>query len=99
MPIHTADDNATKMFCHVAGMNTIATSSRRLPTDTVENLETDQKETPLLFHYVNFDNNDDIITSLLKKLSICIKIGVTKRYGVCLVSFKCRQNPSAVVVS
>jgi len=28
------------------------------------------------------------MTSLLKKLSIFIKIGVIKRYGVCLVSFK-----------
>ena len=28
------------------------------------------------------------MTSLLKKLSISIKIGVIKRYGVCLVSFQ-----------
>jgi len=28
----------------------------------------------------NFFNNDDIMTSLLKKLSISIKIGVIKRY-------------------
>jgi len=28
------------------------------------------------------------MTSLLKKLSISIKIGVIKRYGVCLISFK-----------
>jgi len=28
------------------------------------------------------------MTSLLKKLSIFIKIGIIKRYGVCLVSFK-----------
>ena len=28
------------------------------------------------------------MSSLLKKLSISIKIGVIKRYGVCLVSFK-----------
>ena len=36
----------------------------------------------------NFFNSDDIMTSLFKKLSILIKIGVIKRYGVCLVSFK-----------
>jgi len=28
------------------------------------------------------------MTSLLKKLAISIKIGVIKRYGVCLVSFQ-----------
>jgi len=37
----------------------------------------------------NFFDSDDIMTSLLKKLLISIKIGVIKRYhGVCLVSFK-----------
>ena len=36
----------------------------------------------------NFFNSDDIMTSLLKKLSLSIKISVIKRYGVCLVSFK-----------
>ena len=36
----------------------------------------------------NFFNSDEIMTSLLKKLSIFIKIGVIKRYGVCLVSFE-----------
>jgi len=36
----------------------------------------------------NFFNNDDIMTSLLKKSPIFIKIGVIERYGVCLVSFQ-----------
>jgi len=48
----------------------------------------------------NFFNSDDMMTSLLKKLSIFIKIGVIKRYKVCLVSFKIvdrirRQSPWA----
>jgi len=48
----------------------------------------------------NFFNSDDMMTSLLKKLSIFIKTGVIKRYGVCLVSFKIvdrirRQSSSA----
>ena len=48
----------------------------------------------------NFYNSDDIMTSLLKKLSIFIKIGVIKRYGVCLASFQIvdrirRQSSSA----
>ena len=48
----------------------------------------------------NFFNSDDIMTSLLKKLSIFIKICVIKRYGICLVSFKIvdrirRQSSSA----
>ena len=43
------------------------------------------KQTPYRFDYVNlididnFFNNDNIMTSLLKKLSISIKIGVIKR--------------------
>jgi len=36
----------------------------------------------------NFFKSDDIMTSLFKKLSIFIKIGVIKRYVVYLVSFK-----------
>ena len=36
----------------------------------------------------NFFNSDDLMTSLLKKLSIFIKIGVIKRYGICLASFQ-----------
>ena len=34
------------------------------------------------------------MTSLLKKLSISIKIGVIKRYGVCLVSFQIMSTES-----
>jgi len=49
----------------------------------------------------NFFNSDDVMTSLLKKLSIFIKIGVIKRHGVCLVSFKIvdriRRQSSLVV--
>jgi len=55
----------------------------------------------ILIDIDNFFNNEDITTSLLKKLSISIKIGVIKRYGSS--SFgqfpNCRPNPSAVVVS
>ena len=42
----------------------------------------------ILIDIDNFFNNDVIMTSLLKKLSISIKNGVIKRCGVCLVSFK-----------
>jgi len=42
----------------------------------------------ILIDIDNFFDNDDIMTSLLKKLSISIKIGVIKRYGVSLVSFQ-----------
>jgi len=41
----------------------------------------------ILIDIDNFFNNDDM-TSLLKKLSISIKIGVIKRYGVWLASFQ-----------
>jgi len=69
-------------------------SSRRLPTDSVDNLETDQTDSiavwlrEFLIYIDNFFNNDDIMTSLLKKLSISIKIGVIRHYGVSLVSFQ-----------
>jgi len=57
-PIHTADADGTKLFCcvgdGVGGVNTIATSSRRLPTDSVDNLETDQTDS-IAFDYTNFD--------------------------------------------
>ena len=42
--------------------------------------------------------SDDIMTSLLKKLSIPIKIHVVKPYEVCQFP-NCRPNLSAVVVS
>ena len=42
----------------------------------------------ILMDIDSFFNNDDIMTSLLNKLSISIKIGVIKRYRVCLVSFQ-----------
>ena len=87
-----------------------ATTSRRLPTDSIDNLETGQTDcvcvcfcvltTWILIDTDNFFNSDDIMTSLLKKLSIFIKIGVIKRYRVCLMSFKIvdrirRQSSSA----
>ena len=72
-----------------------AASSRRLPTDSIDNLETGQTDcvcvwltTWILIVTDNFFNSDGIMTSLLKKLSIFIKLGVIKRYKVCLVSFK-----------
>ena len=46
------------------------------------------RTTWILIDTDKFFNSDDIMTSLLQKLSIFIKIGVIKRYGVCLVSFK-----------
>jgi len=46
------------------------------------------RTTWILIDTDNFFNSDDIMTSLLKKLSIFIKIGVIKRYRLCLVSFK-----------
>jgi len=97
-PIHTAD--ATKLFCRVAGrrrrqcVHEFATSSRRLPTDSIDNLETDQTDsiavwrtTWILIDSDNFFNSDDIMTSVFKKL-IFIKIDVIRRCKVCLVSFK-----------
>jgi len=44
-PIHAADADATKLFCRVESASavcTFATSSRRLPTDSIDNLETGQ---------------------------------------------------------
>jgi len=53
-PIHTAD--ATKLSSCVASAvwTQFATSSRRLPTDSVDNWKL-AKQTPWLFDYVNFD--------------------------------------------
>ena len=49
--IHTAD--ATKLFCRV-GVEGVNTITRRLPTDSVDNLETDQTDS-IAFDYTNFD--------------------------------------------
>ena len=84
-PIHTADADETKLFCRVGvgGVNTFATSWRRLPTDSVDNFETDQIDS-IAFDYTNFVNidnflnNDVIMSSLLKKLSTSTKIHVVK---------------------
>jgi len=58
LPMHTADADAdaTQLFCRVGvgGVNTFATSSRRLPTDSVDNLETDQTDS-IAFDYTDFD--------------------------------------------
>ena len=91
----------TRRNCFVASrrrrrcVHEFTTSSRRLPTDSVHNFETGQTDsiavwrtTCILIDTDKFFNSDDIMTSLLKKLSIFIKIGVIKRYGVCFVSFK-----------
>ena len=44
--------------------------------------------------------SDDIMTSLLKKLSISIKILIVKSLCSLFVQFRnCRPNPSAVVVT
>ena len=89
----------TRRNCFVASrrrcVHEFATSSRRLPTDLIDSLETGQTDSIAVWRTTwnlidtdNFFNSYDIMTSLLKKLSIFIKIGVIKRYGVCLVSFK-----------
>jgi len=84
-----------------------ATSSRRLPTDSVDNLEIDQTDSMAFDYtnlididYFNFFNSDVIMSSLLKKLSISIKIHVVKQPWSLFGQFpNCRPNPSAVVVS
>jgi len=101
----------TRRKCSVASRrrceHEFATSSRRLPTDSIDNLETGQTDcvcvcltTWILIDTDNFFNSDDIMTPWLKKLSIFIKIGVIKHYAVCLVSFQIvdrirRQSSSA----
>ena len=56
--------------------------------------------TPILLDIDNFFNNDVIMLSLLKKLSISIKIHVVKQLWSLFGQFpNCRPNPSAVVVS
>ena len=90
---HTADATQLPSCIASAVWTQFATSSRRLPTDSVDNLETGQTDSiavwlrEFLSILITFLNNDDIMRSLLKKLSISIKTGVIKRYEVCLVSF------------
>ena len=56
--------------------------------------------TPILTDIDNFFNNDVIMSSLLKKLSISIKIHVVKQLRSLFGKFStCRPNPSVVVVS
>ena len=86
--------------CLVASASVVwtqfATSSRRLPTanrfcwqfGNWPNRLHSCLTTWILIDIDNFYNDDDIMTSLLTKLSISIKIGVIKRYGVCLASFQ-----------
>jgi len=99
----------TRRNCFVASASAVwtqfATSSRRQPTDSVDNLETDQTD-PIAFDYTNlididnFFNNDVIMSLLLKKLSTSIKIHVVKQPWSLFGQFpNCRPNPSAVVVS
>jgi len=105
---HTADADATKLFCASAPRceHNSQLCSRRLPTDSVDNLETAQTDS-IALDYTNFDrdvdnffNNDVITSSLLKKLSISIKIHVVKQIRGLFGQFpNCRPNPSAVVVS
>jgi len=68
-PIHTADADATKLSNCVASAvwTQFATSSRRLPTDSIDNLETGQTDSISLTTWIfididNFFNNDDIMT-------------------------------------
>ena len=96
------------ILCPIAdadAANTFATSSRWLPTDSVDNLETVQTDSKALDYtdlldIDNFFNNDVIMSSLLKKLSTSIKIHVVKQLWSLFGQFaNCRPNPSAVVVS
>ena len=91
----------TRLNCRVASRRVasavwiqFATSSRWLPTDSVDNLETGQTDPIAVWLrefwwiLITFSTMTTIMSSLLKKLSISIKIGVIKRYGVCFVSFQ-----------
>ena len=108
-PIHTAD--ATQLSSCVASTSAVwtqfTTSSRRLPTDSVDNLESDQTDS-IAFDYTNFElididnffNSDVIMSSFLEKLSTSMKIHVLKPLWSLFGQFpNCRPNPSAVVVS
>ena len=55
--------------------------------------------TPILTDIDNIFNNDVIMSSLLKRLSMSIKIHVVKRLSLFGQLPNCRPNPSAVVVS
>jgi len=55
---------------------------------------------PILIDIGNFFNNDVIMSSLFKKLSISVKIHVVRQIWSLFVQFpNCRPNPSLVVVS
>ena len=56
-PIHSADADATQLSSWVASAvwTQFATSSRRLPTDSVDNLETDQRDSIAVWLRVNCD--------------------------------------------
>jgi len=88
---HTADADATQLSSGVASALAVwtefATSSRRLPTDSVDNLETDQTDSILVwlreFWLIDIDKsfNNDAITSSL----------VTNNTGNCKLGHDCRR--------
>jgi len=82
-----------------------ATSSRRLPTDSIDNLKTGQTDsiavwlTWNLIDTDNFFNSDDTMTSLLKKV-INIQNWCNQTLWSLFGQFQnCRPNPSAVVAN
>ena len=52
--VHTAADDETVLSRRRRRCKRFATSSRRLPTDSVDNFETDQTDS-IAFDYINFD--------------------------------------------
>ena len=104
--VHTAD--ATKLFCRVGagGVNTIRDDCRRIRLTILKlTKQTPQRlVTPILINIGNFFNNDVIVSSLLKTLSVSIKIHVVRhrnrhRHSLFGQFPNCGSNPSAVVVS
>jgi len=73
--IHTTDANATQLSSCVASASAVwtqfATSSRRLPTDYVDNLETEHSclTTWILIDIDNVFNNDVTMSSLVTNLN------------------------------
>ena len=95
-PIHTADADTTHLSSWVSSVPAVwtqfASSSRRLPTASVDNWKL-TKQTPQRFDYVNFDrfdtdnffNNDVIMSSVVTKL----KSSTAQDY--CKLGHDCRR--------
>jgi len=74
-PVHTADADATELSSCVASASAVwtqfATSSRRLPTDSVDHFETEHSSLTMwiLVDIDKFSNNDVTVSSLVTNLS------------------------------